>query len=158
VKIIGEHQCEFRRNRSATDHIFCFRQVPEKKWAYNEAVQQPFVDFQKAYDSVRREVPYNILIDFDIPMKLVRLIKMCLNETYNRVQIGKHSSVMFPTRNGLKQDTLSSIIFNFALEYAIRRAQVNQDGLKLNSTHRLMVYADDVGILGGTNNKKIQKH
>jgi hypothetical protein len=50
-------------------------------WEYNGAVHQLFVDFTKAYDSVRREVLYNILIEFGIPLKLVRLIKMCLNET-----------------------------------------------------------------------------
>jgi len=52
-----------------------------KKWEYNEAVHQLFIDFKKAYDSVRREVLYKILIEFGIPMKLVRLIKLCLNET-----------------------------------------------------------------------------
>jgi hypothetical protein len=57
-----------------------------KKWKYIETVHQLFIDFKKAYDSVRREVLYNILIEFGIPMKLVRLIKMCLNETYNKVQ------------------------------------------------------------------------
>jgi hypothetical protein len=46
---------------------------------YNETVYQLFIDFNKAYDSVRREVLYNILIEFGVPMKLVRLIKMCLN-------------------------------------------------------------------------------
>jgi hypothetical protein len=51
-----------------------------KKWEYNETVHQLFIDFKKAYDSVRWEELYNILIEFGIPMKLVRLTKMCLNE------------------------------------------------------------------------------
>jgi hypothetical protein len=73
-------------NRSTTDQIFCICQILEKKWEYNETVHQLFINFKKAYDSVRREVLYNILIELGVPMKLVRLIKMCLNETYSKVQ------------------------------------------------------------------------
>jgi hypothetical protein len=50
-------------------------------WGYNETIYQLYIALKKAYDSVRREVLYNILIKFGVPMKLVRLIKMCLNET-----------------------------------------------------------------------------
>jgi len=55
------------------------------KCEYNEAVHQLFIDFKKAYDSVGERALYNILIEFGIPMKLVRLIKMGLTETYSIV-------------------------------------------------------------------------
>jgi len=123
-EIIGDYECGFQRNRSTTYHVFCIRPILEKKWEHNEAVHQMFKDFEKAYDSVRRGVLYNILFEFGIAMKLVRLIKMCLTEKCSRVQIGKNLANMFPIRNGLKQgDALSPLLFNFALEYAIRTVQ-----------------------------------
>jgi hypothetical protein len=57
---------------------------------------------------------YNVLIEFGIPMKLVRLIKMCLTETYSRFHAGKNLCDMFLIRNGLKKDGLSPLLFNFA--------------------------------------------
>jgi hypothetical protein len=111
-------------------------------------VHQLFIGLKKAYDSVRRDVLYNIPIEIGISMKLVRLIKLCPTETYNRVRVGKNLTDMFPIRNGLKQgDILLPFVFNFALEYAIRRVQVKQNGLKLNTTHQNLVYNDDVNIL-----------
>jgi hypothetical protein len=58
-------------------------------------VYQLFMDFKRACDQVWKEVLYNILIEFGIPMKLVRLIKIYLNETYSEVRIGKYLSDSF---------------------------------------------------------------
>jgi hypothetical protein len=79
-EIIWDHQCGFHRNRSTMDQIFYVRQILEKKWEYNGTVHQLFIDFKKAYDSINREVLYNILLESGIPKEL--------NETYSKVRIG----------------------------------------------------------------------
>jgi hypothetical protein len=100
-EIIGDHHHGFWCNRSTTDQIFYIWQILQKKRQYNGTVHQLFTDFKKAYDSVRREMLYNILTEFGIPRKLVGLIQMCLNKIYSTAHIGKYQSDKFPVQNGL---------------------------------------------------------
>jgi hypothetical protein len=94
----------------------------EEEREYNGRVHNLFIDFEKAYDSVRREALYNVLIEFCMPLKLLRLIKVCLNKSYIEVCIGKTISDAFHVQNGLKRgEALSPLLSNFALEYTIRK-------------------------------------
>jgi hypothetical protein len=86
------------------------------------------------------EVLYNIIIELWTPMKMISLVRVCLNETDSGVRVGKYLSDMFAIKNGFKQGgALSPLLFNFAWEHANKRVQVNQDALKLNGTHQLLM-------------------
>jgi hypothetical protein len=91
-EIIRDRHCGF----DVTDQIL------EKKWEYSDEEHQLFVNFMKAYYSIWREVLYNVLIEFWVLKKLVRPVKMCLNETYSKFRIGKYLSGTFAIQNGLK--------------------------------------------------------
>jgi hypothetical protein len=111
-----------------------------EKWEYNETVHRLFIAFKKAYDSVKREVLYNILIELSISMKPVRPIRICSNETYSRVRVSKHFTDTLVIMNSLKKgDALLPLLFNFAVKYAFRSVQVNQDGLKLKGKISLLL-------------------
>jgi len=102
-------------------YICCILQKLKKKWEQNKAMHQLFIDVKSTYDSGRRETSDNILVEFGVPMGEVRLIKMCLNDTYSRVWIDSFC-LTCPIMNGLKQrDVLAPFLFNIVLEYDIMR-------------------------------------
>jgi hypothetical protein len=93
-------------------------------WEYKGTVQQQFIVFEKAHNSMRTEVLYNVLLEFGMPMKLVRLIKMD----------------GFPVQNGLKKgDALLPLPLNFDLEYTTREVKEYREELILNGRHQFLV-------------------
>jgi hypothetical protein len=75
-------------------------------------------------------------------------MKTCLDGTQSKVRLGNCLPSSFPIENGLKQvDTLSQLLFNFALEYAIRKVQVTDLVLGMSGNHQVLAYAGDVNLI-----------
>jgi hypothetical protein len=87
--------------------------------------------------------------EFGIPLKLVKLTKITLSRTYNRVKIQNKLSGRFSTECGVGQgDSLSTLLFNIGLVKVIRNIEINPGGTIFNRTRPYMAYADDIAVIG----------
>jgi hypothetical protein len=119
--IVGDYQCGFRERRSTIDQIFSLRTILEKNYEFSIDLHILFIDFKQAYNSIYRNKLYEILYEFQIPGKLIRLVSMSLTNTKGKVAVQGEITDKFNIERGLKQgDALSTIFFNFILEKVIR--------------------------------------
>jgi hypothetical protein len=77
----------FRPNRSTIDNIFMVRQIYEKCYEYNIDLRNIFIDFSQAFDTVNRDVIYNSLTKHNVPDKLIKLIKLTMQQTKMKVKV-----------------------------------------------------------------------
>jgi hypothetical protein len=123
----------------------------EKAWEHNVEIHQIFVDFQKAYDSIRRNNHYAIMAHFGIPGKLIRLTKASMENSTYHVKIETIMTSGFNVGTGLKQgDGLVPSLFNIALEYVIRQLSVQTTLTIFHKPVQIIGYADDINIMGRT--------
>jgi hypothetical protein len=123
--------------------------ILEKACEYRVDIHQLYIDYKQAYDTIYRAELVEIMKEFGIPMKLVRLVKMTLMNTNSKVKIEGKLSSSFETMIGLRQgDSLSTLLFNLCMEKIIRNIRINPGGTIFNRTRQCLAYADDVVILG----------
>jgi len=100
-------------------------------------------------DSIDREKLYSIMVDFNIPRKLVRLTRQTMENSESRVKIQENLIDPFKINQGLKQgDVLAPMLFILALEYAVRKTTVDTNASLLHKSTQLAEYTDDINILG----------
>lgn len=124
----------------------------EKMWENNLDLTQIFVDFKEAYDCIDRTKLFEILIHFNIPIKLVKLIRLTMIQTTAKVKAQTGVTDPFSVTRGLKQgDGLAPTLFNIALEYVIRKLSVQGNTTLENKMVQLVGYADDINIMARSN-------
>ena len=147
-RLVGEYQGGFREGRSTTDQIFTLKMIQSQAYEQNLSLHVLFVDFMKAYDSVDRSKLYHAMRCLEIPEKLIRLVKMTLNETINKVAAEGRTSEGFRVVKGVRQgDPLSTILFNLVLEAAFRDTGIPTEGIVYQRKQQIIAYADDIALI-----------
>ncbi|XP_060518457.1 uncharacterized protein LOC132697179 [Cylas formicarius] len=154
---LGDYQCGFRPKRSTTDQIFTIRQLLEKSWEFKREVHQLFVDFRQAYDSITRESVWQALEGIGVPKKIIRLTKICIENSKAKVRVGKNNTEAFSINNGLKQgDGLSPLLFNIVLDMAIKEANIGLEIFTNKGPEMILAYADDIDTVESSTIKTIE--
>jgi len=116
-RVIGDYQCDFRKEKSTTGHILAVRQILSKHYKYNKAIHLVFVNVKQVYNNIIREKLWKILTNLGIPTKIVNLIKQCNSNTKRMVRVQGEFSDPFKTCKGIRQgDTLLPVLFNLTWE------------------------------------------
>ena len=118
---LGDYQSGFRPNISTADNIFMIRQIIEKCYEYNVDINNILIDFMHAFDSIKRNKILDSLTQSKIPPKLIRLIKLTLENTSAKVKVNKAYTEEFRVESGVKQgDPLSPILFSLVIDTVLK--------------------------------------
>lgn len=138
----GPCQCEFLPGKLTIDQIFTLRQILHRTNEYGVGTHHLFIDFKASYDSINRNQLYQALGELGIPRKLVRLVRMTMNETQCSIRIGGMMSDTLSIKNRVRQgDALACLLFNAALE---------NSGTIFYKSVQILAYADDIDIVTRT--------
>ena len=148
---IEEEQCGFRPGRGTTDQLFTLSRILEGAWEFAQPVYMCFVDLEKAYDRVPRDVLWRVLWEYGVRGALLGAIQSLYAQSVSCVRVFGSKSDMFPVRVGLRQGcALSPILFVIFMDRISRRSQVGTGlqygGLKISS----LLFADDVVLMASS--------
>jgi len=126
------------------------RQIYEKCHEYNIELHNIFIDFSQAFDTVKRDVIHNSLTKYNVPDKLIKLMKLTMQRTKMKVKVNKSYSAWFETKTGVRQgDPLSALLFSVVSDSVITNLEIR--GNITTRLKQICAYADDIVIIGRTN-------
>ena len=152
-----KEQAGFRRNFSTIDHLFTIDQMIQKCEEYNKKLYLTFIDYTKAFDSVKHESVYRALERQGVEKKYIQVIMEMYGKLKARIKMDKTGEA-FEIRRGVRQgDPLSSFLFNCTLESVFREMDWSKKGINVNGEYmNNLRYADDV-VLIATSEEELEE-
>nr|KAG5693286.1 hypothetical protein BaRGS_011607 [Batillaria attramentaria] len=150
-KTLREEQAGFRNDRSCTDHIATMRIIIEQSLEWQTPLYSTFVDFQKAFDSVDREVIWKLMSHYGFPPKFVNIIRQLYEDATCQVIHDGKLTEPFTVRTGVRQGCiLSPTIFLMVVDWVMRQAtDGKRTGIQWTFSKQLedLDFADDIALL-----------
>ena len=152
----------FRKDRSCTDQIAALRIIIEQSLEWNTSLFLNFVDFEKAFDSLDREVLWNLMAHYGIPQKFINIIRNSYNNMQCRVIHEGKLTESFDVKTGVKQGCLlSPFLFLLAIDYIMREStEGKRNGIQWTMWQQLdnLDFADDIALISSTQHQMQEKH
>jgi len=153
--LLRKEQAGFRPHSSCVDQINTLQIVVKQSLEYRSPLYMIFVDFERAFDSLKHTAIWQTLTEWGVPTKLVNIIKELYNKSTCQVIHRNRKSESIPMRNGVIQGcVLSPLLLNIVLDTALSKANDTQRGIRWTLTDRLegLDYTDDTCLLAHTFN------
>ena len=148
---IQDTQCGFRPGRGTTGQLFTLRQVFEKAWEFAKPVYTAFIDLEKAYDRVPRDLLWSVLKEYGISGRLLAAIRSLYNDCKSHVRINGSKSDSFGVRVGLRQGcVLSPLLFIIFMDRISRRSTTPECVTMGNARVESLLFADDIARLASS--------
>nr|XP_049577496.1 glycine receptor subunit alpha-3 isoform X1 [Syngnathus scovelli] len=148
---IQEEQCGFHPGRGTVDQLYTLGRILEGAWEFAQPVHMCFVDLEKAFDRVPREVLWRVLREYGVPSQLIRAVRSLYHRCQSLVRISGSKSDSFPVRVGLRQGCpLSPILFIIFMDRISRRSR-GVEGVRFGDLSiAFLLFADDVVLLASS--------
>ena len=148
---IQDTQCDFRPGRGTTDQLFTLRQVFEKASEFAKSFYTAFIDLEKAYDRVPRDLLWSVLKEYGIRGPFLAAIRSLYNDCKSHVRINGSKSDSFGIRVGLRQGcVLSPLLFIIFMDRISRRSTTADCVTIGNARVESLLFADDIARLASS--------
>ena len=146
---LDEEQATFRRDRGTVQQILILRLLAEKAWRKNKPVYNCFIDFRKAFDTIKHELMWTIMGTFGVDAKIIRVLQCTYDCSMAAVRVGTELGTWFEQKVGTRQgDPLSPVIFITYLERVMDQEQGDKKGVCISGEGiNNLRFADDIDLL-----------